>query len=302
MLNRKKIPSDIETQVLVLSRRRCALCFALDQIQEEQKGQIAHLDQDPSNNSLGNLVFLCLNHHDAYDSSTSQSKGYTEDELKHYRDKLYSTFRPKGGTSGKIRRSRRRKKQYLNEEELKYIWEDAYLLVEAGLIPDEEIIPELLGMYSYNYELRALRPIVNIIASGLLEQHMKLQASWPQTTDCDRLDLAFAELENNGIICRQDFADCLTCGYAEIWDEVKKVKRTGKTVRGFTFFHQQDTEHAVLDGGIHLGYGSLLDDEKADLAIAGEVVDALRRHGLRVEWADTIKQRIGVQLDWKRRR
>jgi uncharacterized membrane protein YkvA (DUF1232 family) len=302
MANRRKISSDIETQVLVLSRRRCALCFALKEIQEEQKGQIAHLDQDPSNNSLDNLVFLCLNHHDAYDSSTSQSKGYTESELKHYRDELYSTFRPKGATSGKTRDSRRRKKRFATEEELKYIWDDAYFLVEAGLVPTDDIIPELLAMYSYEYDLRVIRPIVTIIANGLLEQHMKQQASWPQTTDCDRLDVAFAELESKGIICRQDFADCTTCGYAEIQGEIKKVKRTGKMVRGFTFYHQQDTEGAVRNGGIHLGYGSLVDDEKSDLAIATEVADTLRRHGLRVKWENNIKWRIEVELDWKRRR
>ena len=302
MSNRKKIPSDIETQVLVLSRRRCALCFALNKIQEEQRGQIAHVDQNPANDSLENLVFLCLNHHDAYDSSTSQSKGYTADELKHYRDQLYSTFRPKGIASGKTRDSRSRKKRFATEEDLKYIWDVAYFLVEAGLIPTNDIIPELLGMYSYEYDLRTIRPIVTTIANGLLEQHMKQQALWPKITDCDRLDAGFAELEKSGIICRQDFADCTTCGYSEIWGEIKKVMHKGKVVRGFTFFHQQDTEGAVHNGGIHLGYGSLIDDEKADLAIATEVADALRRQGLRIKWDNSIKRRIGVELDWKRRR
>ncbi len=302
MTSRSKISSNIETQVLVLSRRRCALCFALSKIQEEQKGQIAHLDQDPSNNSLNNLIFLCLNHHDAYDSSTSQSKGYTEDELKHYRDELYSTFRPMAKPSGKTRDSRRRKKQFANEADLRYIWDDAYFLVEAGIVPTEDIIPELLAMYSYEFDLRTIRPIVTIVANGLLQQHMKQQTLWPETTDCDRLDAAFAELESTGIICRQDFADCTSCGYAEIEDEIKKVKRAGKQVRGFTFFHQQDTEGAVRNGGIHLGYGSLVDDEKADLAIAAEIADTIRRHGLRIDWDNTIKHRIGVGLDWKRRR
>jgi hypothetical protein len=302
MPTRKKIPTDVETQVLVLSRRRCALCFAIDSVQDEKRGQIAHIDQDPTNNSLPNLVFLCLSHHDAYDSSTSQSKGYTPDELKHYRDELYSTFRPKQLVSRDTRRSTHHKKRYFSEDNLKYVWDDAFFLVAAGLVPEKDIIPEILALYAPEYELRTIRPIVTIMVNGLLEQHKKSQASWPQVTDCDRLDAAFAELESNGIVCRQDFADCLSCGYAEIWGELKKEKRAGKTIRGFTFFHQQDTEHAVLHGGIHLGYGSLVDDEKADLAIAGEVAETLRRHGLRVNWAANIKQRIEVELDWKRRR
>ena len=61
-----------------------------------KKGQIAHLDQDPSNNNLANLAFLCLDHHDEYDSKTSQSKGLTKGEIVRYRDELYAanaTFR-----------------------------------------------------------------------------------------------------------------------------------------------------------------------------------------------------------------
>ncbi len=33
-----------------------------------------------------------------------------------------------------------------------------------------------------------------------------------------------------------------------------------------------------------------------------EIVEALQHHGLKTEWNGTIQQRIGVKLDWKRRR
>jgi hypothetical protein len=51
------------------------------------------LDQDRGNNALENLAWLCLEHHDAYDSRTSQSKGMTEGELRRYRDELVSLVR-----------------------------------------------------------------------------------------------------------------------------------------------------------------------------------------------------------------
>lgn len=54
-----------------------------------KKGQIAHLDRDRTNNAEDNLAFLCLDHHDEYDSKTSQSKGLTEQEVKVYREQLY---------------------------------------------------------------------------------------------------------------------------------------------------------------------------------------------------------------------
>lgn len=53
------------------------------------KGQIAHLDQDPSNNAEDNLVFLCFDHHDDYDGKTRLAKGLRESEVRHWRDELY---------------------------------------------------------------------------------------------------------------------------------------------------------------------------------------------------------------------
>src|SRR6266581_4330428 len=88
MKRRKTIPELIAAQVLEHSRRRCCICVALQADHGEKKGQIAHLDGDPSNNDPDNLAFLCLVHHDDYDSSSSQSKGLTLAEVKRYRAAL----------------------------------------------------------------------------------------------------------------------------------------------------------------------------------------------------------------------
>jgi hypothetical protein len=56
---------------------------------EQKDGQIAHLDRNPSNNHLENLVWLCLPHHDDYDSIRWQTKRLTADEVKFYRSILY---------------------------------------------------------------------------------------------------------------------------------------------------------------------------------------------------------------------
>jgi hypothetical protein len=89
MSTRPKIPTKIELDVINLSARRCCMCFSLSADFSEKQGQIAHLDHDKSNNSPGNLAWICLPHHDQYDSKTSQSKGYSEKEVKKYRDNLH---------------------------------------------------------------------------------------------------------------------------------------------------------------------------------------------------------------------
>lgn len=87
---RKETPELVERDVLVESRRRCCICFALEGDFSRKKGQIAHLDKDPSNSTIENLAFLCLVCHDEYDSRTSQSKGLTRAEVLRYRQDLYA--------------------------------------------------------------------------------------------------------------------------------------------------------------------------------------------------------------------
>jgi hypothetical protein len=85
---RKSVSSQLQAQVLIRCRRRCAVCFGLTRDTSIRKGQIAHLDKDSSNSAIDNLVFLCFDHHDQYDSTTRQSKNLTQAEVRHYRDEL----------------------------------------------------------------------------------------------------------------------------------------------------------------------------------------------------------------------
>lgn len=84
---KRNTPNEVET--LVSSKRRCCICFGLHRDSNEKKGQIAHLDHDRSNDALDNLAWLCLEHHDDYDSRTSQSKSLQIGEVKRYREELY---------------------------------------------------------------------------------------------------------------------------------------------------------------------------------------------------------------------
>jgi hypothetical protein len=91
-MGRKKVDKTTEAMVLTASRRRCCLCVFIDKVDSGKRGQIAHLNKDASDSKFENLVYLCLEHHDLYDSHTSQSKGYTEVEVRHWRDELYRRY------------------------------------------------------------------------------------------------------------------------------------------------------------------------------------------------------------------
>lgn len=89
---RKPIPKVVQADVVIKSKRRCPLCVFLNGKESERLGQIAHLNGDNSDNRFENLVWLCLEHHDKFDSTTSQTKNYTQVEVRNYRDRLYQQF------------------------------------------------------------------------------------------------------------------------------------------------------------------------------------------------------------------
>lgn len=88
-MTRKALPEETQTRILLRSRRRCCLCFWLRGEDEVKKGQLAHLDGDHENPAESNLAFLCLEHHDEYDSVPRLSKGLREREVRQWRDELY---------------------------------------------------------------------------------------------------------------------------------------------------------------------------------------------------------------------
>lgn len=79
---RLRLPIRTETAVLTKCARRCCLCFGLKQDHSVKEGQIAHLDDDPSNNNLDNLTWLCLDHHARWHARGNMTKGFTADEVK----------------------------------------------------------------------------------------------------------------------------------------------------------------------------------------------------------------------------
>ncbi len=85
-MSRKAIPEAVVADLLIGARRRCCLCVYLGNDRSRKRIQIAHIDRNSANDDPQNLVPLCLDHHDEYDSRTSQSKGLTQSELRHYKE------------------------------------------------------------------------------------------------------------------------------------------------------------------------------------------------------------------------
>lgn len=101
-MTRKPIPPVIQADVVIKSKRRCPLCVFINNNESERPGQIAHLNGDHSDSRFDNLVWLCLEHHDKFDSTTRQTKNYTQAEVRSYRDQLYQRYAASEYTSEDI--------------------------------------------------------------------------------------------------------------------------------------------------------------------------------------------------------
>ena len=180
--------------------------------------------------------------------------------------------------------------------------------VVAGFDPAEQIVEDSVELFEDETGDTAL---LRSAAAGLVREelaaHFAAQRDWPKVTDCDRLDAAFADLDEAGVVSRGNFSCCGTCGVGEIVEEALEVSATGRSVRGYAFYHVQDTEAAVDGYGVWLSYGALVDGdppqgEGPHLQIAAEVTEQLRARGLHPEWSGSLSDRIRVPLDWKRHR
>lgn len=93
LVTRAPVPPETQAKVLLQSRRRCCICFGLNRDTSLKSGQIAHLDRNSANSAEDNLAFLCFEHHDQYDSPTSQRKNFTILEVKAHRDELHKALK-----------------------------------------------------------------------------------------------------------------------------------------------------------------------------------------------------------------
>lgn len=107
-------------------------------------------------------------------------------------------------------------------------------------------------------------------------------------------EAAFDELEDAGIVARENFACCARCGHGEIRAEMDEDSR------GYVFFHQQRTEAAVRDGLLYLYFGAGKSHDAVH--VAQEVVGRLRDEGLPVEWNGDADAAILVEpILWRKR-
>lgn len=173
--------------------------------------------------------------------------------------------------------------------------------VDAGFADRDDLIElanDILGDEGFLFT----REQIDGIVDERLADHAARQEGWVGMTDNDRLAIAFDRLESEGLIVRENFTCCGTCGSYEIRGEIQKAAAAGYEVKGHAFYHSQDAEGAAEGQRLHLSYGSVDDGDAAGVAIGERIAAVLREEGLDVQWDGTIARRIGIDMEWRRRR
>jgi hypothetical protein len=174
-------------------------------------------------------------------------------------------------------------------------------LLRGGYDDVDEIVPNAMDYFAGTYDEELVGDLAERIVPAELEKLTNEQKFWPPVTDYDRLARAFKNLQTQGIVMRENFTCCQTCGMAEIGAEIEAEEGEGLNVSGFGFFHVQDTERVVESGQLYLSFGSVEDRQEASLDTARRIVSALQQEGLNVSWDGTAVKRIEVHLKWQRR-
>lgn len=144
---------------------------------------------------------------------------------------------------------------------------------------------------------------IKAFAAALLDSKRAAEAAWPDETDCDRLDRAFADLDALGICALQCAGDTLSDGFEAVADVINADGVPQDRYSGFCFFHSQDLDRALDGEGLALAFGHIDSQAAADfIAVGRKVCEVLAQHGLQTAWDGSDKRRIQLpHIRWQRR-
>jgi hypothetical protein len=174
------------------------------------------------------------------------------------------------------------------------------LRVMAGIFTQSDIEQMIDDIAEDDCDVAELKSLIG----PALRAKLRAERSWPEVTDCDRLDRVFMQLDAKGICALAHTGNTMSDGHEDLAQVL--VLAPEEHYKGFCFYHGQDVECAIDNQGLMIAFGDLggapHDDPQAALQVGQTVADALRSAGLIVEWNGSAQTRILIPaFDWKRR-
>ena len=117
----------------------------------------------------------------------------------------------------------------------------------------------------------------------------------------NKLTKAFAIMRNFGLIAKQNYLCCQSCGCFGMATLANELKDKGKEPIGYAFYHNQDKANMVKSGKFYIAYGGFdttkygkfgLDDK----TVGEKIMKALKLLDIEAEWNGNPNTRIFVKV------
>jgi hypothetical protein len=180
-----------------------------------------------------------------------------------------------------------------------YYREQLRMLVWSGFF-NEGDFRQYLEDLEYAEEARPHRAMLAEHGLAQMAEKRSAEATWPATTDCDRLNAVFDRLDSQGILALENAGYTSSDAHGDAWHMVEQAP-PGR-YRGFGYYHGQDVERAVEGQPLFIGFDAVEESAEAKRTIGEQIAAALRETGFEVDWNGDPETRMSiVGIDWKRR-
>ena len=190
---------------------------------------------------------------------------------------------------------------YAHREE---ILNDMCHSLKCGFVSESDLVEDTINLLDESYDLyskEVIRSEVEQCATLSIGKAKAEQMLWPEVTDCDKLDAAFEELDQLGVIAAHNFTCCLSCGRAEMEDLLNDEYNSSSDYWGGCFYHRQATLSAVDYGNLSIAFLTKDMSEDSQCMLGGLITEVCWDYDLKASWDSSIYTRVNVELDWKRR-
>jgi hypothetical protein len=166
--------------------------------------------------------------------------------------------------------------------------------VRAGLLSDAELRREVVEAVAAELPDRPAEETADAWIAEAREELRVDQQSWPEATDYERLQSAFAELELSDVVVLQGCDDHWAA--KAVLDERAAA---GDPPRGVAWFTPPDVWHAVDEGmlEVNVWHGTTANVAPGD-DLLDHVLGVLEKHGLAAHFDEG---RVEVSAHWHRR-
>ena len=127
----------------------------------------------------------------------------------------------------------------------------------------------------------------------------RVQHTWPDHTDCDRLDKAFEELNKQGICAVANAGTRCADGFLHVVETVAAAP--AGSYRGYCYYHLEDIAWCISGRSLMVSFGSLESVAENDAAIGLEIQQHLRNAGFAAHCAGNGDPIWLSGFEWRKR-